>query len=141
MNYTIRLLERVRAAVPPHSKNAVARAINADEANVRRYYKGKGFPNGLSQIQIAKILGIPLDDVIKYIAADKAKTEDGKKAAEALLPRILPTAGLTLACIVGGFITSGKAYAREEATFNNSEIMRTTKEVAVSPCGKYLLCA
>ena len=111
MNNTVKLLERVREAIPPYSKNAVARAIHADEANIRRYYKGKGYPNGISQIEIAKILKMDVADVIAYIAEDKAKSTEAKAAARRHLPRVLAAIPLTIVGIVAALAAPEAAYA------------------------------
>lgn len=100
MNNTIRLLERVRQTVPRQSKNALAEAIGVERSNLRRFYRGKGFPNGISQIEIARILNMDLKDVVAYIAEDKAKSDVAKKAVRAHIPRLLAAIPLALVGIV-----------------------------------------
>jgi hypothetical protein len=124
MNNSIHLLERVRATTPNKSKGQTAMILGIERANLSRMYRGEGYPNGLHCAEIAKITGIPLQDVITYVAEDKAKSDATKQLVRQRLPRLLPTTGLALACIVGGQLLLGmeRAQAGELAQNGTHEV-------------------
>jgi len=119
MNNTQKLLERVRDRVPRKSKNGVATAIGADEANTRRYFKGMGYPNPTHCMKIAKILGLDASDVILYVQEDKTKNIEDKDYLRSKLPRLLPAITFAFTLLAGGIISSKNANA--STMFEHSE--------------------
>jgi hypothetical protein len=112
MSNTVKLLERVRMTTPNKSKEQTAKALGIDRGNLNGMYHKKRYPNPMHCMEISKITAIPLQDVLAYIAADKARSEDTKEAVRMKLPRLLPTAGLAIACLVGAFATEGESRHR-----------------------------
>lgn len=124
MNNSIRLLERVRMTTPNKSKEQTAKALEMDPSVLRGIYREVRYPNPMHCMEISTITAIPLQDVLAYVAADKARSEDTKDAVRTKLPRLLPTAGLAIACIVGGMTQLGidRAQAGELAQSTPSEV-------------------
>ena len=106
MTNTLILLERCRATCEPKSKNQLAKLLKADRSLICRWYNGKGYPNGLQVVEIARTLKMREADVLCYIAEDKAKSKHSREHVAKHLPRLLPTVGFALACAVGMITTS-----------------------------------
>jgi len=70
-----------------------------EDANMRRIYRGKGYPNPLHCERLAEMLSMDPVEVIRYVQEDKAKNEEDKEFLRARLPRILPTTCVALAVV------------------------------------------
>lgn len=92
---------------PNKSREQTAKALGIDASNLRRMYRGKGYPNHINCLEIARITGIDAQSVLAYVGADKAKTEEKRALALQRLPRLLPTIGFTFAAIVGATLLVG----------------------------------
>ncbi|MES1191802.1 MAG: hypothetical protein ABUS47_12075, partial [Steroidobacter sp.] len=117
----------------PQSKNQVAIKLGADASLVRRWYREKGYPNGVHAIEIAKILRLDIGSVLSYIAEDKAKTEHSKSHVAKHLPRLLPTLGLAFALAVGsltfGYKDANASEVKSMNVFDDLYIMRSGNDV------------
>lgn len=128
---TIVLLEKIRKASDPPSKNQLAKVTGIPRSSINAMYAGHRFPNALQCLEISRILHIELEHVLAHVAEDKAKTPATRKAARSHAPRLFAPVAIALAA-VGATLFRGHVQApalerTDMARTDNLYIMRSTK--------------
>lgn len=118
MTNTIKLLDRARDLCSPATDYQLAKRLAVSTPRMSQWRRGKSTPDNEVAWKIAKILGMPITDVIAYFEEDRAKNEQKREFWRQQLPRIHPSiaiAGAALGALVGTLIDghwgSGTAHA------------------------------
>lgn len=80
MTKVIELLDAVKAAKGIETKYELAKELDLHSGLISDYYSGKRTPNEYACMQIAKALGVPLDDVMIPVRIEAEKDEKKREA-------------------------------------------------------------
>lgn len=80
MTKAVELLDAVKKAKGIETDYALAKLLDINKARISAYYAGKEMPNEFACMQIAKALGIPLDDVMIPVRIEAEKDEKRREA-------------------------------------------------------------
>lgn len=96
-----KLLDRARELCSPPTDYQLAKRLDVSPQRLSNWRRQDSGPDNEAAWKLAKMLGLPITDVIAYIEEDKAR--DPKKRAwwEAQLPRVLSAIAIAAALYSG----------------------------------------
>jgi len=117
MSNTAKLLDKARELCVPATDYRLAKTLGVSAGRMSNWRRGK-FPDNEAAFKLADLLGIPATEVIAYIEADRAKTDQQRSFWSAHLSRALPSIAIASAGLLalGGSLIGGKAEATAAKT-------------------------
>lgn len=133
------LLERARKLCDPPTWYQLAKRTGIAETTISRCRRRGGTLGDINAWKLAKILGMHAQDVIAYMAEDRAQDAPTREYWRQQLPRLLPsiaiaTAGITLAA-VGALIDGHEGMTWAQIL----PVLYIMRSVALLSTGAYLL--
>lgn len=96
MRNTTAILDRARDLCSPPTDYQLAKRLGTTPQRVSNWRRRTSSPDNEAAFKIAKLLGMPVTDVIAYFEMDRAKDPDKRDFWDQQLPRVL--ASLAIAC-------------------------------------------
>jgi len=120
MTNVVKLLDRARKMCSPRTDYQVAKRLGIEPTTIYRCRHRGGTLDNMACWKLAKMLGLPITDVIAYMEEDRARDEKKKAFWRAQLPRILPPISIATAVIctavigalIGGTAETNNLYIR-----------------------------
>jgi hypothetical protein len=117
---TLALIARVREKTETRTNYAVAKALRMSPANLDRVLKGKSGLGNEACFRAAKLLHLPVAEVIAYVEEDRAKSAELREFWRLQLPRLLPSIAIAATALyvadpalIGGLEDGLRAFAAE----------------------------
>jgi hypothetical protein len=129
MSETLKLLDRVRRALPAKSNYAMAKALQTSQSDLNKVLAGKHGLSLKSLVRVAEITGIPLLDVISITQEEIAKTPANKAFWGQRSPRVSTTAAVAALAffVVGGLTMEGRAQTLGISSVGNLQAIHYAK--------------
>lgn len=130
MTETQKLLDRAREMCSPTTDYQLAKRLRVSRSRLSQWRTGKTTPDNEVAWKIAKLLGLPITDVIAYFEKDRATTPAKRAFWDAQLPRVLSALAIAVALCssaTGGSLSAENRSYSPSFAFDNLYIMRSSR--------------
>lgn len=101
MSNTQALLDKAVKLCSPSTSYQLAKKLGVSTSRMSHWRNGRATPDNEVAFKLAKILRMPISDIIGYIEEDRATTPEKKEFWRQQLPRVLPSIAIGTALLLG----------------------------------------